>query len=87
MSQCSSRRALASSSTPRERASPWATWKVRSSGSRVSTLVLVISKPARVSRMLSVGWYFTPTSHCSPSLGSKLEPLRSIPGLGRKDSE
>ncbi|MNF18965.1 hypothetical protein D3C80_2233850 [compost metagenome] len=37
--------------------------------------------------VLSNGWYFTPTSYCSPSVGLKALPLASVPVVGRKDSE
>ncbi|MNI89994.1 hypothetical protein D3C73_1474670 [compost metagenome] len=50
----------------------------------------MISYTEAVISVFSNGWYFTPTSYCWPSVGSKDLPPRwgaAVPRVGRNDSE
>ncbi|MNH17944.1 hypothetical protein D3C79_776330 [compost metagenome] len=81
---------LSSSSTPRERTSPFCVWYCGYSVSPVSMFFCFTWNTEAVNKVPSTGWYFSPTSYCSPSLGSNALPPRSgaaVPTVGKNDWE
>ncbi|MNE69908.1 hypothetical protein D3C80_1656640 [compost metagenome] len=53
----------------------------------VSTFFCFTWNTDAVSKVPSTGWYFTPTSYCSPSVGSNDLPAESVPSVGKNDCE